>query len=318
VNRITDDEITHVNNRRERIFDAMKKLGIKVPDLAKKLNSGLVREMKEDGTWKWVPRTYRVQDAMFFYVGMKNARTYAAIIHGMGLTEEFVNSMITQLTPEQIQLTEIMSKELDIAWERLREALAKDKNLALGKESYYVPMRRYEETGDSLAANLVDEALTRTAGTKRLSEQGIHEGARIDSARPDPLRNRSVPISLTSSCRLFEQQEHISRHGESERHPGRIEKRRAAAGGLPREYGKEHNAWRQKVLSTTSPIRARSKHYNALDRLGSAPAAEHGDRVPIVQRHHHIETAPSFLPCDRGSGTPSPRRGRRTVPGQTR
>jgi hypothetical protein len=33
VNRITDDEITHVNNRRERIFDAMKKLGIKVPTL---------------------------------------------------------------------------------------------------------------------------------------------------------------------------------------------------------------------------------------------------------------------------------------------
>jgi len=103
-----------------------------------------------------------IQDAMYWYIGMRNEKTAPALVHGNNIPEEILLKGIMMLTPEQRAFADAISADFVENFPRLRDAFIDIFNMDLPGEDFYVPMRRlmlsYETREEEIAMELTGRA----------------------------------------------------------------------------------------------------------------------------------------------------------------
>jgi hypothetical protein len=154
-----------INKRMKSVVDNLDRLKLTVDPYSPKILKGytyLGGDMDIGGFTYSNGKKPTYKEVMFWYLGMKNEKTRAALIHGNNLPEAVILQGIKQLSPQMKEFADLIAKDFDENFDRLREEFIRIFNVDLPKEMNYVPMRRlevsYETRSDEVAADLTGRA----------------------------------------------------------------------------------------------------------------------------------------------------------------
>lgn len=277
MNEITDTGLRRIDERQSRIRDKMKELGVTWHDLRKKITVSFDASELEDlyekakrprvGADGWVKVTATVQDAMYWYLGIKNPETHAAIMYGKRIGWTGIAAGIQSLTENQKAFANFIGEELEENWWRIRDAFEADKNIEMGHVAgAYVPMWRQEMSGEAIGMELAKEMANLNAWRKAFPDKRFTK-ERIKGIAPEfqrPIRTDLVQIALQA----VEQQEHYIAGWEFSKDLQYVADSQDFSEAMRQVKGDEYLTWMKKYLNDFASPNA-GRDYSALDKAAS-------------------------------------------------
>jgi hypothetical protein len=192
--------------RREPIIELMDRLKVTPDRLSAKRLSGytwLGQEIDIDGfrygqgTWKGKAPT--LQQVMFWYLGIENERTAAALTQGNNIPLEVIEKGIGMLSPEARELADAMGADMERSFPRLRQAFIERFNMDLPGEDHYVPHRRMEANYNERQTEVVADLVARNGlGKQFVARHPTFERIDVPDYWQTPIRTELFPLWLQS------------------------------------------------------------------------------------------------------------------------
>jgi len=158
VNRAVDAKWRMVDSRFEAGDAQMKALGITPTSLAQVRTIGGVR--------------YTVDEMIGVYCADQNRLSRLAIRYGNNLTDKTIESVIANLTENEMAWGDYIIADYEANYDRLREAVIEVENRDMGYEENYTPIRRTEIDYSTHTEEIVDAILQREALRRASTKEG--------------------------------------------------------------------------------------------------------------------------------------------------
>lgn len=187
-----------------------------------------------------------IQDAMFWYIGINNDKTRQALMHGNNISEEVLLKGISMLTDEQKELADLIQKDFEDNFDRLRDAFAEAYNMELPKEIFYVPMYRVDNSFAVRADEVVNELLGRTGQVSAfVARNPTYERLNISDAKQTRIRTDLVGVWM----RGVEIEEAFINEDLLVKRLHDIFQSPDVVNAINQRYGKEMNEWMKKYIN---------------------------------------------------------------------
>jgi len=251
--------------RKEPVIAKMKELGFTLDPLGKlKGQEWVKRPFNIDGFKYTNGKMPTLEEVMYWYIGMKNERTAAALLYGNNLVEglsgEVITKGIAMLTDKQRAMADAIDEDGSKNFSRLREAFIDYFNIDLPGEEHYVRMVRkeisYETREEQIAAELTGRAGIRKQFVARHSTY-----ARIDIADEHQKPIRTDLFTLWNEG-VIEQEGFISQYAMIKEMHDVFESDQVRA-AVTQKYGPDLNRWLKKYTNDL----AQAEAYTNLQQL---------------------------------------------------
>jgi hypothetical protein len=170
------DAMTRVaDKRRDKVMSQLDRLHITLDATALKRLKGYtyVGEKVDIEGFKFTDeRQPTWDDVMYWYLGIQNEKTKAALMYGNNIPEEVMLKGIAMLPPNLKKLADLISSDFDENFERYRDAFIENFNEDLPKEHHYVTMNRREISYKVREEKVMAELTGRSGLTRHYVDRG--------------------------------------------------------------------------------------------------------------------------------------------------
>jgi hypothetical protein len=263
-----------VRERMGKVFKKAEELKFSFDQVSVKMLKGyewVGRDLDIDGFRYSNGKSPTLQDVMYWYIGMKNEHTSAALLAGNNLELPVILKGIAKLSENERALADAIAEDFEINFPRLRDAFIDTFNMDLAGESHYVPMRRrqisYENRLEEVAAEL-----TGRAGVRKqfIARNPTYERIDIADEYQKPIRTDLVNLWVEG---VKVQEGFIYQDATIKDMHATLESDQVRAAVL-QKYGPELNKWISKYINDLAQAEAYTsmKGLERLSRLGRAHA----------------------------------------------
>lgn len=187
-----------MDKRRDSVLSQLDKLKITLDPYGAKRLKGYTyigQEMDIEGFTYTNGKKPTMQQVMFWYIGIKNEKSRAALIHGNNLDLDTMQKGIDLLPKNAKALADLIAADFDANFERYRQAFIDNFNEDLPREDFYVPMIRLERSYKTREEKAAAELTGRSGMTKHYVDRGsTHARIEISDDHQTPIGTNLLSI----------------------------------------------------------------------------------------------------------------------------
>jgi hypothetical protein len=270
-----------VRERMEKVTKTVEELKFSFDQVSVKMLKGyewVGRDFDIDGFRYTNGKIPSLQDVMYWYVGMQNERTRAALMEnpqaprgGNNLPLAVIMKGIGKLTENERKLADAIAEDFEINFVRLRDAFIDTFNMDLAGESHYVPMRRREISYETRMQEVAAE-LTGRAGVRKqfIARNPTYERIDIADEYQKPIRTDLVNLWIegVKVQEGFIHQDAIVKEMHAALESDMVRE------AINQKYGPELNRWLSKYINDLAQAETYTsmKGLEKLSRMGRAHA----------------------------------------------
>lgn len=234
VNKVTDEEIRNWHRRHEGGVKKMEELGITSASLARDLTYG--------------GKTFSVDQIIHLYLAMMNDASRNAVLFGNNINNDIVNGLVAQLSEAEISWGDYMIQDFENEYNRLNDAFIRDKNVDMGKEEAYFPMKRRDLENNAIGIGelMGEQYAIRNAWKKGYAKKDF------TIARVRPADEHQIPIQLGATSIWLSQidaQEHYISSQELIKDLQYYQNDQSIKDALKQKYGTAATKWLLKYVN---------------------------------------------------------------------